>query len=81
MNGALDVLERLIYQKRMRHGGHQVLTWNASNAVLVRNADGFRKLDKVKSTGRIDGLQALAMAFSLAVIKNIKPVDVEALIG
>jgi phage terminase large subunit-like protein len=81
MNGAIDVLERLIFQKRMRHGGHPVLTWNASNAVIIRNADGFRKLDKVKSTGRIDGLQALAMAFSLALIKNVKPVDVEALIG
>lgn len=81
MNGAVDVLERLIYQKRMRHGGNPVLTWNASNAVIVRNADGFRKFDKVKSTGRIDGLQALAMAFSLALIKNVKPIDIEALIG
>jgi phage terminase large subunit-like protein len=58
-----------------------VLGWNASNAVIVRNADGFRKLDKVRSTGRIDGLQALAMAFSLALIKNVKPIDVDALIG
>jgi phage terminase large subunit-like protein len=81
MNGAIDVLERLILQGRIRHGGHPVLGWNASNAVIVRNADGFRKLDKVRSTGRIDGLQALAMAFSLALIKNVKPVDVEALIG
>jgi len=81
MNGAIDVLERLILQTRIRHGGHPVLTWNASNAVIVRNPDGFRKLNKVKSSGRIDGLQALAMAFSLALIKNVKPIDVEALIG
>lgn len=81
MNGAIDVLERLILQERIRHGGHPVLGWNASNAVIVRNADGFRKLDKVRSTGRIDGLQALAMAFSLALIKNVKPIDVDALIG
>jgi phage terminase large subunit-like protein len=81
MNGAIDVLERLILQGRIRHGGHPVLGWNAANAVIIRNADGFRKLNKVKSTGRIDGLVALAMAFSLAVIKNVKPVDVEALIG
>jgi phage terminase large subunit-like protein len=81
MNGAIDVLERLIFQQRIRHGGHPILTWNVSNAVATRNADGFRKLDKVKSSGRIDGAQALAMAFSLAIIKNVKPVDVEALIG
>jgi len=81
MNGAIDVLERLIFQQRIRHGGHQILTWNVSNAVATRNADGFRKLDKVKSSGRIDGVQALAMAFSLALIKNVKPIDIEALIG
>jgi phage terminase large subunit-like protein len=81
MNGAIDVLERLILQTRIRHGGHPVLTWNAANAVIVRNPDGFRKLNKAKSSGRIDGLQALAMAFSLALIKNVKPIDVEALIG
>jgi len=52
-----------------------------ANAVATRNADGFRKLDKVKSSGRIDGVQALAMAFSLALIKNVKPIDIEALIG
>ena len=33
------------------------------------------------ANGRIDGLQALAMAFSLALIKNVKPIDIEALIG
>ena len=81
MNGAVDVLERLILQGRIRHGGHPILGWNAANAVIVRNPDGMRKLNKVKSTGRIDGLQALAMAFSLALIKNVKPIDVEALIG
>jgi phage terminase large subunit-like protein len=81
MNGAVDVLERLILQKRIRHGNNPVLTWNAANAVVNRNADGLRKLDKVKSTGRIDGLVALAMAFSLALIKSVKPIDIEALIG
>jgi phage terminase large subunit-like protein len=81
MNGAIDVLERLIFQQRIRHGGNQILAWNVANAVATRNADGFRKLDKVKSSGRIDGVQALAMAFSLALIKNVKPIDIEALIG
>jgi phage terminase large subunit-like protein len=53
MNGAIDVLERLILQERIRHGGHPVLGSNAANAVIIRNADGWRKLDKVRSTGRI----------------------------
>jgi phage terminase large subunit-like protein len=82
MSGAVDVLDRLIGQKRLRHGGHPVLTWNAGNAVLTLDAAGGRKLDKAKSSGRIDGLVALAMAFSIALVKNdAKEVDVAALIG
>jgi len=81
MSPAVNILERLVVQKRIRHGGHPVLTWNAANAVITRAPTGDRKLDKAKSSGRIDGLVALAMAFSLALIKNDKPVDIEALIG
>lgn len=64
MSPALDALETLALDGRLRHGGHPVLTWCASNAVAVRDAAGNRKLDKSRGTGRIDGLQALAMAVS-----------------
>jgi len=40
-----------------------VLTMCAANAIVVKDQAGNRKLDKVKSTGRIDGMVALAMAF------------------
>lgn len=61
MAPALDALEADLLNKRLRHGNHPILTWNAANAVVVRDAAGNRKLDKSKSTGRIDGLVALAM--------------------
>jgi phage terminase large subunit-like protein len=80
MSPAVDVLERLVVQRRVRHGNHPVLTWCAFNAVVTRDATGARKLDKAKSIGRIDGLVALAMAFSLAQILD-KPIDIDALIG
>jgi phage terminase large subunit-like protein len=80
MSPAVDVLERLVVQNRVRHGNHPVLTWCAFNAVVVRDATGARKLDKAKSIGRIDGLVALAMAFSLAQILD-KPIDIDALIA
>jgi phage terminase large subunit-like protein len=35
----------------------------AANAVVVKDAAGNRKLDKSKTTGRIDGMVALTMAF------------------
>jgi phage terminase large subunit-like protein len=81
MSPAVDVLERLIVQRRVRHGNHEVLTWNAVNAVVTRDPAGGRKLDKAKSGGKIDGLVALAMAFSIAMIKVEPEVDVQALIG
>jgi phage terminase large subunit-like protein len=80
MSPAVDILERLVVQRRVRHGDHPVLTWCAHNAVVTRDPSGARKLDKARSVGRIDGLVALAMAFSLARILD-KPIDIDALIG
>lgn len=81
MTPAVDVLERLVVQRRIRHGNHPVLTMNAANAVVTRDPAGGRKLDKAKSSGRIDGLVALAMAFSIALVKGQRAVDVDAMIG
>jgi len=38
----------------------------ASNAVTIKDPAGNRKLDKSKSTGRIDGMVALVMALGAA---------------
>jgi len=66
MAPAIDSLERLVIDAKLRHGCHPVLTWCAMNAKTVADAAGNRKLDKQKSTGRIDGVVALAMALGLA---------------
>lgn len=63
---AVDMLERCVAEKLLRHGAHPVLNMCAANAVVTRDASGGRKLDKSKATGRIDGLVALAMALALA---------------
>ena len=66
MAPALDTLEAELLNGRIAHGGHPVLTWCAANAVTVKDPTGARKLDKSRATGRIDGLQALAMAMGVA---------------
>jgi len=82
MTSAVDIVERLIIQKRLRHGMKPLLTMAAANAVVNRDPAGGRKFDKAKSTGRIDPLVALAMALNAANLKGAdKPFDVEALIG
>ena len=62
MAPALDALEADLLQNRVRHGGHPALAMCSANAVAVMDAAGNRKLEKSKSTGRIDGLVALTMA-------------------
>ncbi len=67
MAPALDGLEAELLNGRIRHGGHPALNSCAANAVAERNAVGERKLEKAKSTGRIDGIVALAMAMRIAL--------------
>lgn len=66
MAPAVDEVERLVLDGRLRHGGNPVLTWNCSNVLIEHDSSGNRKMSKRKSTGRIDGMVALAMAIAEA---------------
>lgn len=66
MSPALRELEARLLTKKLRHGMHPVLTMCAANAVAVSDPAGGRKFTKAKTTGRIDGMVALAMAVSAA---------------
>lgn len=66
MAPAVDALETAVLNGRIRHGGHPILRWNASNASIAMDPAGSRKIDKGRSAARIDGLVALAMAIGLA---------------
>jgi phage terminase large subunit-like protein len=84
MTPAVDVVERLIVQGRIRHGLHPVLTWCANNAVVIKDPAGGRKFDKsnTKYRSRIDALVAMAMALSAGAIKErSKPFDIETMIA
>lgn len=64
MNPAVEILEDLFTDSMVRHAMHPVLTWCASNVRIQSDPAGNRKFDKLKSTGRIDGMVALAMALN-----------------
>jgi phage terminase large subunit-like protein len=81
MAPALDALETLALQERLRHGMHPVLTMCAANAIVTTDPAGNRKLEKQKSTGRIDGMVALAMAAAAALGDAEPVINVRALIG
>jgi len=65
MSPAVDLLERHVADRLLRHRGNPVLQMCSVNAVITRDAAGNRKLDKAKALGRIDGLVSLCMALSL----------------
>lgn len=66
MGPAVDFLLRCVSERLMRHGNNPPLTNCVINARPVSDPAGNVKLDKAKSTGRIDGAVALAMALNVA---------------
>ena len=56
MSPSLDALERVVFEAKLRHGAYPVLAMCAAISQASSDPAGNRKLDKQKSTGRIDGL-------------------------
>ena len=77
MAPAVDVLERLVEEGKLRHGGHPVLAMAAANAKVELDAAGNRKISKRRSIGRVDPLVALCMALGVAA-RPAPVIDIEA---
>ena len=60
-------LMRIVLEHRLNHGGHPVRRWNFDNAYVRTDPAGNLKLDKEKSTEKIDGAVALVMALDRAM--------------
>ncbi|MCR5310822.1 MAG: terminase large subunit [Lachnospiraceae bacterium] len=60
-------LMKLVLEKRIAHGGHPVLRWNMDNVFVRQDPAGNIKMDKAKSTERIDGAVAMVMALDRAI--------------
>ena len=67
MSPALAATEIEFLQGRIRHGDNPVLAMCSGHAVVVTDSNENRKLDKKRSTGRIDGMVALCMAMGAAM--------------
>ena len=81
MSPALHQLEELVLSGKLRHGNNALLNMCAANAVVVLDDAGNRKLSKKRSSGRIDGMVALAMAIGAASSPAAVKFDPFALIG
>jgi phage terminase large subunit-like protein len=72
MAPAVDKLERLVAERKLCHGGHPIMNMCAAGAVAERDPAGNRKLNKAKSSSRIDGLVALAMALGVTSAEEVQ---------
>jgi phage terminase large subunit-like protein len=70
MSPALDALEGRILNETILHNNNPVLNMCAQNSMLIKNPAGDRKLDKMKTSGRIDGMVALCMAAGISERNN-----------
>ena len=67
MSPRLETVETLLLNNKLRHGRHPLLSLAASNAIAIQDPARNRKLEKAKSSGRIDPLVAMVMAVHAAV--------------
>ena len=58
----IESFEAKLLEGKIKHGAHPLLNLGASNAIAVSDPAGSRKLDKSKSTQRIDMMVAAVMA-------------------
>lgn len=60
-------LMKLTLEERIAHGGHKVLRWMMDNVYVRQDPDGNIKMDKEKSTEKIDAAVATVMALDRAI--------------
>jgi len=60
-------LMRIVLERKLNHGGDPVLRWNMDNAFVRMDPAGNLKIDKQKSTEKVDGAVALVMALDRAM--------------
>lgn len=68
MTAPTKEMEKMVLCRQLRHGGHPVLRWMASNVAVEMDAAGNLKPSKKKSTERIDGIVATIMGLGRVMV-------------
>jgi phage terminase large subunit-like protein len=80
MPQSINELEKAVLSRALHVRRSPVLTWNSASAVTVEDDQKSRIFSKRKSTGRIDGLVALAMAVG-KIRAPVETYDIAGMIG
>ena len=67
MSAPTKEFEKLVLEKKIAHNGHEILRWNVDNITIRRDPANNIKIDKAKSTEKVDGAVALVQALDRAL--------------
>lgn len=70
MNEPCKEIEALVLRKGLRHNANPVLRWMASNVAARTDPAGNIKIDKERSSEKVDGMVALAMGLGRAMVRD-----------
>ena len=70
MSAPTKEFEKEVLKKTMNHEGNPVLAWHISNVFIVRNPAGDVKVDKDKSSEKVDGAVACVMALGQYITEH-----------
>ena len=63
-------LQMLMAGSLFGHGGHEVLTWMASNVMLIEDGNANVRISKKVSKEKIDGIAAIISGLAVAMSKQ-----------
>ncbi len=64
-------VERRLLERKINHGGNPILRFMIDSVAVREDADGFKKPDKDKSQGKIDGV--IGMLYAMDRLMRSKP--------
>jgi phage terminase large subunit-like protein len=70
LNEAVTKMLALILSGQLCHGREEVLTWMASNTVVITGVKNEKRLAKERSPEKIDGIAALVMGIEGAIVRR-----------
>lgn len=76
MSGPTKELERLILDDKLAHGGNPVMNWMMANAVIRMDPAQNIKIDRARSTEKVDGCIMVVMALDRALRHQPEPQSV-----
>lgn len=71
-NSPCKELERLVIERKLRHGNNPVATWMSRHCVVFTDKQGNIMPAKDKSTKKIDGIAAAAMAIGRMLVAPVE---------